>query len=267
MKKIDFKKLGVLIILIIVGVLAIFGITKIVQKISGPSKAVREQVEENVEKYFTYLSVGHTSIFNGIDLLYDKDEVKFEDLNKGTVIETAIQYANEHGKYLNVDKNIVDEFNKQNNKKGVGYDAKVVGEAIKELFGKEMPITTYMAEANYLYDYYYLPDYNMIIKSRSKTQDISTENNFISTHIIDTKKEKGNLVTTVAVAYVYTNGTSYSFAADKNGVKIVDGNREKREFPVEKAEEFPKYRFISKKVDDKYVFERIEKVIEKEDKK
>jgi len=259
-KKIDFKKLGVLIILILVGVLAIFGITKIVQKISGPSKEVKEKVEGNIEKYFAYLGTGHASIFNGIDVLYDRDKVTFDDLNKGSVIEIALQYANENNKDIAADKSVVDAYNKANKTNGVGFNAKTVAEAIKELFGVEMPLNNYNAEANYLYNYYYLADYNTIIKTRSNTKDIGTEENLIVTHIIDTKKEKGNLVTTVAVAYVYNNGSTFSFAADKNGVKIVDGNRDKSEFPEEKSDEFPQYKFISKKVDDRYVFDSIEKV-------
>ncbi len=262
MKKIDFKKLGVLVALIVVAVLAIFGITKIVQKISGPSKAVREQVEGNIENYFAYLSIGHSSIFNGMDLLFDKDKVTFDDLNKGSIIEVALNYAADKGKDLTVPKTAVDTFNKANKKSGVGFNAKVVSETIKELFDKEVPMTDYAADANYLYDYYYIDDFDILIKSKSKTKDIGTDNNFVTTSVIETKKEKGNLVTTVAVAYVYSNGSTYSFAADKNGVKIVDGARETAEFPKDKIDEFPKYKFISKKVDDRYVFDSIEKVVE-----
>ncbi len=260
MKNIDFKKLLVLIVIIVVAVLAIIGITKIVKSIGGPNKETVKTVEGLVNDYFVDLSYGNSSIYNGNDLLYDNDKISFADLNKGSVIELAIDYATKNDKELQVNAAASAYFKKTYKQDGVGFNAKVVQEAVKELFGEELELKTYFATPSFLYDYYYLEEFDAFFKMRSKTPDLNNENNFMSYYIVETKGNKKAPETVVAVAYVYYNGSTYSFAADKNGSKIVVSNVDKNEFPKDKVDEFTKFVFKTKKVDNRYVFDSIEKV-------
>ena len=260
MKNIDFKKLLVLIVIIVVAVLAIIGIAKIAKNIGGPNKETVKAVEELVKDYYVDLSYGNSSIYNGGDLLYDKDKVTFADLNKGSIIELAIDYATKTDKDIAINTAASAYFKKTYKVDGNGFNAKAIKEAVKELFGEDLELKTYFATPTYLYDYYYLDEFEAFFRTPSKTPNLNNENNFMSYYIVETKGSKKAPETVVAVAYVYYNGSNYTYAADKNGTKIVASGLEKNEFPKDKIDEFTKFVFKTKKVDDRYVFDSLEKV-------
>ena len=131
---------------------------------------------------------------------------------------------------------------------------------IKNYFGSNLILKDYIGAANFNYDYYYLEQYDVFMKVKNQTVDLTSDKSSMDFKIIETKKEKDTLVTTVAVAYVYYNGTDYKYAQDKNGSNIIVSGVKEYEFPEDKDDEFNKYIFRTKKVDDKYILDSIEKV-------
>ena len=121
MKNIDFKKLLVLIVIIAVAVLVIFGTTKIFKGIGKPSKSVQEKIENQIMDYFFFFFIGRSSVYSGIDLLYDKDEVKVEDLDKGSLTELAIQKKKKNEKEIIADNDAAANLSKMIKTDATGY--------------------------------------------------------------------------------------------------------------------------------------------------
>lgn len=259
MKNIDFKKLFVLVILIVVAVLVIIGTTKLFKGIGKPNESVQEKIEEQITNYFAKSTIGHSSVYNGLDLLYDEDSVKVEDMDLGSLIEIAIIYANKNDKNIIADNTAAESLKKMIKIETTGYKGEELRKIVKELFDVELPKDSIMAEANYLYNYYYAEEEDTYIKAAADTYDLSVEGSTMDFYVVETKKKGKNFVSTVAVAYVYYNGNSYIYASDKNGSNIVEKDLGALVFPEKKVDEFTKYIFTTKKVDGNYVLVSVEK--------
>ncbi len=260
MKNMDFKKLIVLLVVIAVVILTILGLVKIIQKASGPNKETEEKIEELIKNYYSNISFGYSTIYNGVDVIYDINKATVKDINPGTIIELAIKYANNNDKDLAVDDSVNDYFTKSTKKEGIAYNAKTIQECAKELFNVDLELKDYLAEANYLYDYYYIPEYDAFVKVANSITNLINTNAAIDLYVVESKVEKNTIVTKVAVGYVYYNGASYKYSKDKNGTTVLANDLKEMKFPKEKVNEFRQYEFTTKKVDGRYVFESLKKV-------
>lgn len=259
MKNIDFKKLLVLLVVIVVVILAIFGVLKLIQRASGPNKETEEKIEALIKDYYSNLSYGYATIYNGVDFIFDTDKADYKNLNPGSVIEAAIKYATVNNKNLAVNTNVNEFFTNNTKKEGIAYNAKTIQECVKILFDQDLALTDYFADANYLYDYYYIEEYDAFVKTRSSATDVSNQNASIDVYVIESKKSKNTIVTKIAIGYVYHVSSKYSYSKDKNGTTVLAKDLEELKFPTDKVDEFKQYYITTKKVDDRYVFEKIEK--------
>ena len=262
MKNIDFKKLLVLIVIIAVAILAILGAAKLFKNMGGPSKKVQEKIETRITEYYAKATIGHSTIFSGVDLLYDKDKVEVKDIKYGSMVELAIKYAEDNKIDLSVDNDDAAQLKDLIKVESVGYDAKKIREIVKDLFDVELPKESFMATVDYVYNYYYIEKDDTLLKADSGVHNLATKESSLDFYPVSTKKgkEKDTYVTTVAVAYVYDSGYGVSYAKDKNGTTVVEKDLKEKKFPKEKVDEFTKYEFTTKKVGDNYVFVSVEKV-------
>ncbi len=260
MKNIDFKKLLVFIVIIAVAILVIFGTTKIFKGIGKPSKSVQEKIENQIMDYFSLATIGRSSVYSGIDLLYDKDEVKVEDLDKGSLIELAILYAEKNEKEIIADNDAAANLSKMIKTDATGYKGEELRNIVKELFDVELPKESIIAGVDYLYNYYYAEEQDTYIKTNADTYDLSSDGSSMDFYVVETRKKGKNFVSEVAVAYVYNTGSSYAYAKDKNGTTIVEQDLKDKEFPKKKVNEFNKYEFTTKKVNGNYVLVSVKKV-------
>ena len=260
MKNFDKKKLAALIVIVVLLILAIFGIVKLVQKNSGLTKEAEEKIEETITNYFTKLSIGYSSVYGGLDFVYDAKEAEYKNLNPGSVLELAIKYAETNDSDMAVNSAVYDFIKTEIGKEGVAYNAKAIQDAVKVLFGKDFELTDYFGGADFLYDYYYLEDYNAFVKVRNDVKDATSANTSMDFYVVSHKKNKDTVVSTIAVAYVYKSGSKYTYSKDKNGSKAIVENLDEIKFPTDKADEFNKYEITTKKVSDHYEFVSIKKV-------
>lgn len=260
MKKLDKKKLAALIVIVVLIILAVFGIFKLVKKNSGLTKEAQEKVEETINTYFTKLSTGYSSIYGGLDYLYDNESVEYKNLNTGSVIELAIKYAEQNDLDMAVNDAVYEFFKKATKQEGHAYNAKAIQDAVKILFGKDLELKDYFGGPDYLYDYYYLEEYNAFVKTRNDTHDLTSSNSSMDFYIMSHKKNKDTVVSTIAVAYVYKSSGKYTYTKDKNGSNAIVEKLDEIKFPTDKADEFNKFELTTKKVDDHYEFVSLKKV-------
>lgn len=262
MKNIDFKKLLVLIVIVAVAIIAIIGTAKLFKNIGGPSKKVKEQIETRITEYFAKSSLGHSTIFSGVDLLYDKDKVEVKDINYGSMIEVALLYANDNKIDLSVDNDDAEALKKLIKVEPTAYDAKKIREIIKDLYDIDFPEESIMANVDYVYNYYYINKDETLLKAESGVHNLKNDESSLDFYAYDTKKgkDKDTYVTTVAVAYVYTSAYGSTYSKDKNGTTIIEKDLKEKKFPKDKVDEFTKYEFVTKKVGDNYVLVSISKL-------
>lgn len=262
MKNLDLKKLLVFIGIIAVVALSIFLIIKSLGN-NKPTEEETKDVESLSIDYYASLTAGYNTSYNGLDVLFATDKTTVDDLNYNCILNTAIKYATDKGIDLSVPSNVLTILGESgtygNINDYVAYNGVGVRNAIKELFGITKTDTTILGNFDFLYDFYYVKKYDMYLVKRSKATDNSNSYQSIDYSIIETTKKKDKLSTTIAIAYVYNDGSAKIYAKDKLGENIV--SEDSKEFPKDKIDEFDKFTITLKQSEnDKYVFESIEKV-------
>ncbi len=187
MKNIDFKKLLVLILIIVVAVVVLVGTTKLFKGIGKPSKDAQEEIETQITDYFAKSTIGHSSVYNGLDLLYDEDKVEVKDMDLGSFIELAIVYADKNEINIIADNNAAESLKKMIKIEATGYNGEELRKIVKELFDVELPKDSIMAGANYLYNYYYAVEEDTYIKTAADTYDLTAEGSTMDFYVVETK--------------------------------------------------------------------------------
>lgn len=263
MKNVDFKKLFILIGIIAIIAVAVFLIIKL-----GNKNKLTEEEEKAVinvsTEYYANLTRGYATPYGGLDVLYQRDSVTFKDLELEEIINTSIKYAEENSidttvsasqiKALTASKKYED-LSKYSLYSGTGVRA-----AIKALFGvEEYSDTSATNNYNYIYDYIYDSTNDVYLVQRNKVRDQINEAQSIDYKIVSTIAKDDKVTITMAIAYVYNDGTNNMYAKDPDGEKVIVKNSEN--FPEDKIDEFDKFEFTLKQTKDKkYVFESIKKV-------
>ena len=261
MKKFDFKKLLVFILIIAALVAVAFVLLKTVNK----DKVEEEkQAESSVSTYYLNLTKGYSTTYGGIDVLYSYDKTTYEDLKEQEIINTAVSYLNDHDINYTVSADVMSELKENGNYGNLEdyriYSGESIRQAAKELFDVD-DIKSNATPANYTLDIIYdiENDCYLITKNDVVSNEVSEASMDFS--IVNTETKDNKLITTIAIAYVYDDNGNIMYMKDPDGENVIVENLEKKEFPKDKVNEFDKYKFTLKQTKDKkYVFESVEKV-------
>lgn len=263
MKNVDFKKLFILL-----GIIAVIAIVIIlIVNLSVKNKLTEEetkQIEDISINYYANLTEGYTTVYGGLDILYQRDEVTFDSLEEVEIINTAIKYASNNG----LDTSVSDaKINALETTKKYGkisdysiYNGESIRTAITALFG-DIKYTDTSANNNYnfIYDYYYDNDSDVYLVKRNSVQSQTDTAQSIDYKVISTTAKDDKAIITFAIAYTYTSDETTIYAKDSEGETQVSENA--TEFPEDKIDEFDKYEItLTKNSDGKYVFESMKKV-------
>ena len=268
MKNIDFKKLLVFLVIVLAIGLVIFLVVKAVNKEKGTSEEETKILEKIGLEYVAKLTQGYVTDFNGVDLLFDNDQVEYKDLTTSSILNTAMRYVVKEELDNNVSTSSLDIMNEdfeEDISEFSAYNGEAVRQAIKELFGVDFENTDSVSELGFGYDIFYDSDFDIYLKGTNDQYKTPNYNSSVRFYVTKTTKEKQKKEERIkmefAVAYVKLNETNgkIDFAKDPNGATIVDTLNDTEEFPSDKADEFDKYSITLKKVDGNYVFESLKK--------
>ena len=264
MKKFDIKKIGIILAIVVVLVLAIFLIGKAI-KGGSVDKNDLKKYEDYVVNYYMNLTAGYNTSYNGLEALYASDETTMENVTDKQLITVAIDYITKSGINTSVDYATmiaIYENKYPEIKDALLYNAEDIRKGIKELFGiTEFANPTIKGDITNLSNYTYLAEEDIyIISSGDLSQSVVSKTQSMDYSVIGTEVKSGKIVTTVAIAYRDFNGKTYIYASDRYGEKIVA--EEVSKFPTDKIDKFDKYEFTLSKTKDgkKYVFESVKKV-------
>lgn len=257
MKNIDFKKLSVLIfIIVIISIIILFFVNY-----NNPSKKEKELAENLSTKYYINLTSGFATSYGGLDLLFQQDKVTYSDLNTASILNIAIKYAEDKSINISETEDTINALSKEyeNINEYAVYNGKGIRTSIKELFGITFNNSSSTKNISYIYDFYYNKTFDVYLMKRNNVNFNKINEQGIDYHIIKTIKKNKKLITTIAIAYTYDNGSTYIYAQDKLGEKII--SEDTTSFPVDKVDEFDHFNITLKQTKDKnYVLESIEKV-------
>lgn len=259
-KKMDFKKLLVFIIIIVLLCLLVFVGVKVVGG-GGVSDKEQTAIDETINDYFSKMTEGYSTVYNGADILYNKDKTTAQDLDYKSILATSIKYASKNNLDIAVSTSARDAINSSGSYGDISeytmYNGKGVRDAAKILFGIDIDNKSILSDNDFIYNFYYVEEYDLYLMKRNNVPDLNSNLQKVEYKTIETTKKKDTYTTIVAVAYTYSKGETKVYANDKNGANVVT---EAKEFPTDKIDEFTKYKVTMKLVDDHYVFESIEKV-------
>ena len=262
MKDLDIKKLLVFILIIALLILAVLGLGKLIGKGAKPSKEVQEQVDKLYTEYYSSLTEGYVTDYEGIDYLFEKEKTTYDDLLKGAIINTAIKYAQEK----EFDTSISTESSAMiaQDYEGVtysAYKAEAIRKAVKELFNKDLPNASVDGGLEYAYDFNYDEDADAYIMIPNDLVVVNAENtDEVRTKVLDTTKKGDKIIITLIVAYVNTDsGESNIYYSEKSQSENSRVGESNDDFISEKDKDFQKYTMTLAKADNNYVFESIEK--------
>lgn len=264
MKNLDIKKLLVFIVIIVAIACLVFFIVKKVND-SKPTEEETKIAEELIANYYSTMTAGFNTQYGGIDVLYNTDKITYEDLSFASVLTVATKYAMDKGYNTGITNSVTEKLKALgtygNLENAAVFSGSDIRKAIKELFGQDIEDTSAANNYDFRYDFYYNAEYDVYIMKENDIKDYTTPNEYMDYTVIETKKDNDKLITTIAIAYVYNDGTNTNYYKDRSGENVVAENV--TEFPKDKTNEFDKYTFtLSKTEDNNYRFESIEKVNE-----
>lgn len=263
MKNVDIKKLFVFILIIVILILIALGLGKLVGKGSTPSEEVRKEVENLTTNYFTTMTYGYMTEFDGVDVLYREDKTTYKDLNAAAVVNLAIQYAQDNKIDLSVNEFELKKIESTYKEKAPAYRATGVKQAVKELFGEDLEYINAEGFLEYKYNFIYDPDTDTFVQFENSYYDknIRDESINVKTKIVETTKKGDKILVTLIVAYVLTSedNTYYYYSEASGSDASLVGDTTSKDFLKDKDDEFTHYTMTLKKNSNGYQFESIEK--------
>jgi hypothetical protein len=262
MKDLDIKKLLVFILIIALLILAILGIGKLIGKGAKPSKEVQEQVDKLYTEYYSSLTEGYVTDYNGLDYLFEKDKLTYDDLVPGAIINAAIKYAQDNDLDIGVDPAAA-ALVKENyeGSSHTEYNAKGIRDAVKILFNKDLEDKTVQGELGYAYDFYYEEDIDVyVMVPNSMAANVVDDALSVKTKVLDTTKKGDDIYVTLIVAYVSKQEDNYVYYSERD---LSDSSRVGEttgtDFIDQKDDSFKKYTMKLVKTSEGYAFDSIEK--------
>ncbi len=265
MKNIEWKKLIVLLIIIV----AVIGIVVLIANLLNkdgdvPTNEQKTSAEKLTINNICNLTKGYGTMYDGIDVLFSHDKVTYEDLSVSNVLNAAVRYAKD-----NLDTEIspatiyqIEKATPYRSSVYEFYTGEIIRQAIKELFGVDFENKTSRPEFNYGYSFIYISEFDVYLMTTNEYYKEKDENYGIAYHIISTTKDKktNNLKTEIAVAFTVINDSKKLFLKEPDADKAVyESNTEDSEIEESKINEFNHYTITLKDMDGKHVFDSIEK--------
>ena len=265
MEKINKKTL---IIILVLAVLVIAGIVCLALFNSGGKKLTEDQLNEVTtisEEYIFTLTEGYPTMYSGIDKLYENDELTYDKLHQNVILNAAIKYAS-----FNLENTIStatldklkNTYKYDLNNYSV-YDGNKVAEAVKLLFGKDLEIGTVENDNTYGYDFVYLPNENVYLKTKGAAYFATDDSHSVKTKIIESTTKDNKVEIKVAVAYAHKFDNKLVFTSDKDANNIVfESTLDNDAIQDEYIYKFDKY-IITFNLDEEnnnYAFESVKKV-------
>ncbi|MGN1370850.1 MAG: hypothetical protein ACI4XM_01015 [Candidatus Coprovivens sp.] len=263
MKNVDFKKLFILIAIIVIIAVVIL----LVVNFSNKDKLTKEEtqkIEDISIKYYANLTEGYTTVYGGLDILYQRKETTTKNLETVEILNTSIKYASDNSFDTSVSDAKVKALEASKKYKNISeyalYNGESVRKAITELFGDIKYVdSSANNNHNFIYDYIYDSNNDVYLVKRNNNDSQVNTNQGINYKLLSTKEKDEKVIVTIAIAYTCKVDANTMYAKDPEGEKIIAENVE--EFPEDKIDEFDKYEITLKKSsDNKYVFESIKKV-------
>lgn len=259
------EKKGVKILVLII-ILALIGgaIYLIVdKKPKSKNGGFKDAATANSYKYFSYLSEGYDSVYNGVDRLYSVDSFTKDDLSNGMILTAAFNYvldpANEIDTGITAEEYAaLEEYYDLSD--AVTIKGKYIREAIKVLFGITYKDQDY-SNNDFKYSYTYSAGTDMYIK---KTKTNSADDNYsVLNRLISSDKKNNTTVARIAIAYIVKTDKKYAVYSDANHTNLVkefEGSFSLNDLSDKEVEKLPKYDITTKEVNENYTFEKIEAV-------
>lgn len=264
MKSINWKKFGIFT-LIIIGIIAlIFLIVKGFTSNNKVTEEEKEGISDIAINNVVNLTQGYDTVYDGIDVLFASDKTTVESLPDAIILNSAIRYIHLKEMDTSIENGLL-----ENIKLNEGYDpnkytfykAETIKTAIKELFDIDWKHTSATYEINFTRKFIYLPGYEVYVVDNIEKSSKSNDFN-IDTKEIETIKEKDIIKTTIAIAYIYNDGTEYKYMKDSSGKEVIYSTQDsinENEIKDEYIDQFDKFEITLKEVDGRYVFVSIEK--------
>ena len=250
---------GILIILAIVG-LALF---------NSRSKELNEEQLTEVttlsEDFIFTLTEGYPTSYAGLDKLYEKDELTYDDLHQNVILNAAIKYAS-FNLENSINSAVIDKIEntyKYDLTKYSVYDGNKVAEAVKILFGKDLVLGSVENDNTYGYDFIYLPSENVYLKTKGAAYFPADDSETVKTKIISTSTKDNKVELTVAVAYAHKFDNKLVFTSDSTRNDIVyESTLDDDSIKDEYIDKLTKYTFTFNldKENNNYTFESVKKV-------
>lgn len=262
MKESNGKKLLVFILVAVLIVGAIYlAYTMVTKKAQTPKEEEEVAVEKLSTDYIVNLTLGISTVYNGVDVLYQNEKTTYEDLNLANILTTATRYVT--AEYNTAfDNSLMEGLEKAGYKQRdcTFFKGEDIRKAVKELFGKEWNNSDAINTEDFVYNYFYVEDFDVyVVKNNAGTSRVDNALG-VDYKIIDTKKKKDKLETVIAVGYTYNNGKNVVYTKDAKQNKVIfKSDKDKYEIPDNLVNEFDQFTITFVKDGDNFVFEKIEK--------
>ena len=210
------------------------------------------------------MTLGYPTQYLGMDKLYAKDEITYDDLHRNVILNVASRYVS-----ANLD-NSIEENKIAILKSTYGYDTSKytmfkgssIKEAVKILFGKDLKHGSGLNDNLFGYDFIYVPAQDIYLKSKSSAF-MSTD----GTHYLDYKTIKSTTKGTkveleIVVAYVHKINDKIVYTSDTDANKIIfETDITKPGIEDKNIDKFQKYivTFNMNEKDNTFTFESIKK--------
>ena len=263
MKKIDFKKFGVLVLLLLfIG----GGIIFIINANKNNTKEIK--LDDNIKKFtlniVKNLKEGYLTSYDGVELLYNEKSVSWKDLTKGNKLNAARNYIFTYNLDTSVSDDIYTLVKKNNNYDSDDYillPGKSIREAIKNISGEKFNDSSSRNEFNFIYDFIYISEYDVYLFTVNNNYMEHDNNSSVLMEITSSKENKKSIILDVVVYYAYNNNGKYIYYDDstmKNELFKEDKLIEKLDKKY--LSKLKKYQITYKKDGKNYFFDNIKKL-------
>ena len=256
------KNKGVKFLVLLIVLAALGGLIYLVVSKSGggSKKTLEENIEDKNINYFLYLGQGGNTKYNGYDLIFTGNTVKYEDLSVGNVLTAAFNflYDNQEERTA-LDPSLYAELDTQYDMANLdALKGEQVRKAIKRLFGVDWKDKSYSnTVSKFAFVYTYDAEFDVYLRAEVVA---GVRDNYLTYKVLETKKDKDVISTIVAIAYANKVENGYDIFSDFSNNNLIKSQIgiSLKDWKDEDIEKLQKYKINSKLVDKDYVFDSIE---------
>ena len=221
-------------------------------------------VTEVYESYIYSMTLGYPTQYLGMDKLYAKDEITYDDLHRNVILNVAARYAS-----TNLD-NAIDQNKIAILRSQYGYDTtkyvmfkgEAIKEAVKILFGKDFKHGSGVNDNLYGYDYVYVASQDIYLKSKGSAYMSTDGSHYLDYKTIKSTTKGTKVEMEVAIAYVHKISDKLVYTSDADANKIIfEATIDKPGIQDKHLDKFQKYivTFNMNEKDNTFTFDSIKK--------